>query len=41
MGCYADHGLFFVQNIVDLIVDCALWVAVLKKEFPKINEGRL
>ena len=23
----------FVQNIVDMIVDYALWVAVLKKEF--------
>ena len=31
----------FVQNIVDMIVDCALWVAVLKKEFSKIMEGRL
>ena len=32
----------FVQNIVDMIVDYALWVAgVLKKEFSKIIEGRL
>ena len=31
----------FVQNIVDMIVDCALCVAVLKKEFSKILEGRL
>ena len=31
----------FVQNIVDMIVDFALWVAVLKKEFSKIIEGRL
>ena len=30
----------FVQNIVDMIVDYALWVAVLKKEFSKITEGR-
>ena len=31
----------FVQNIVDMIVDYALWVAVLKKQFSKIIEGRL
>ena len=31
----------FVQNIVDMIVDYALWVAVLKKEFSKIIEHRL
>ena len=31
----------FVQNIVDMIVDYASWVAVLKKEFSKIIEGRL
>ena len=31
----------FVQHIVDIIVDYALWVAVLKKEFSKIIEGRL
>ena len=31
----------FVQNIVDMIVDYALWVAVLKTEFSKIIEGRL
>ena len=31
----------FVQNIVDMIVDYALWEAVLKKEFLKIMEGRL
>ena len=31
----------FVQNIVDMIVDYALWVAVLKKEFSKIIEGRV
>ena len=31
----------FVQNIVDMIVDYALCVAVLKKEFSKIIEGRL
>ena len=31
----------FVQNIVDMIVDYALWVAVLKKEFSKIIEGRI
>ena len=38
-----DTGLLsvFVQNIVDMIVDYALWVAVLKKEFSKIMEGRL
>ena len=30
----------FVENIVDMIVDFALWVAVLKKEFSKIIEGR-
>ena len=30
----------FVENIVDMIVDYALWVAVLKKEFSKIIEGR-
>ena len=29
----------FVQNVVDMIVDYALWVAVLKKEFSKIIEG--
>ena len=29
----------FVQNIVDMIVDYALWVTVLKKEFSKIIEG--
>ena len=28
----------FVQNIVDMIVDYALWVAVLKREFSKIIE---
>ena len=26
----------FVQNIVDMIVDYALWVAVLKKESSKM-----
>ena len=31
----------FVQNIVDMIVDYALWVAVLKQEFSKIIESRL
>ena len=31
----------FVQNVVDMIVDYALWLAVLKKEFSKIIEGRL
>ena len=31
----------FVQNIVDMIVDSALWVADRKKEFSKIIEGRL
>ena len=34
----------FVQNIVDMISDCALvvaTVAVLKKRFLKITEGRL
>ena len=31
----------FLQNIVDMIVDYALWVAVLKKEFSKITEDRL
>ena len=31
----------FAQNIVDMIVDHALWVAVLKKEFSKIIGGRL
>ena len=39
-----DTGLLmsvFVQNIVDMIVDYALWVAVLKKEFSKIMESRL
>ena len=30
----------FAQNIVDMIVDYALWVAVLNKEFSKIIEGR-
>ena len=30
----------FVPNIVDMIVDYALWVTVLKKEFSKITEGR-
>ena len=29
----------FVHNILDMIVDYALWVAVLKKEFSKITEG--
>ena len=29
----------FVQNIVDMIVGYALWVAVLKKEFSKIVKG--
>ena len=31
----------FVQNIVDMMGDYALQVAVLKKEFSKIMEGRL
>ena len=31
----------YYQNIVDMIVDYALWVAVLKKEFSKIIVGRL
>ena len=31
----------FVQSIVDIIVDYAFWVTVLKKEFSKIIEGRL
>ena len=26
----------FVQNIIDMIVDYAWWVAVLKKEFRKL-----
>ena len=43
---FGRHGVamlmsVFVQNIVDMIVDYALWVAVLKKEFSKIMEGRL
>ena len=29
----------FVQNIVDMIVDYALWVAVLKKEFSIEDHG--
>ena len=29
----------FVQNIVNMIVDYALRIAVLKKEFSKIIEG--
>ena len=29
----------FVRNIVDMKVDYALWVAVLKKEFSKIIEA--
>ena len=31
----------FVQNIVDIVVDYALWVAVLKKEFSRIVEEKL
>ena len=30
-----------VQNIVYMIVNYTLWVAILKKEFSKIIEGRL
>ena len=30
----------FVQNIIDMIVYYALWVAVLK-EFSKVTEGKL
>ena len=30
----------FVQNIVDMIVDYALWVAVLKKEFSNAKRIR-
>ena len=46
LGTLSRHGVamlmsVFVQNIVDMIVDYALWVAVLKKEFSKIMEGRL
>ena len=28
-----------VQNIVDMIIDYALWIAALRKEFSKIIEG--
>ena len=31
----------FVQNIVDMIVDYALWVAVLKKEFFEDHGGQI
>lgn len=29
----------FVQNIVDMLADYVLWVAILKKEFSRIIEG--
>ena len=31
----------FVQNIVDIIVDYALWVTVLKKEFFEDHRGQI